>query len=253
MIIQSSANLLLTEDCSQPNLFKGKANMRKYKTEMHCHSAEISQCAEVTIPEIIEKYASYGYASLVLTNHLWSWDCKDDFDKYKKKVDDLFAACDMARELAGDRLHIINGVELALNDGNDYLLYGVTKEFLLSEENISALITQQLKDKANAAGIIVIHAHPLRFGQWHLPPEEIDGYEIYNGHPEAQSNNDAAEIIFSRLKGKILTSGTDHHYYHHIPRGGIATDYPITCMDDLINVLRSGEYSLIKDGQIAEC
>jgi len=226
--------------------------MRKYRTELHCHSSEISECAEVSIPDIIEKYTSYGYTSLVLTNHLWSWDCKNDFDKYKKKVEDMFAVCDMARDLAGDRLHIINGVELALNDGNDYLLYGVTKEFLLSVEDISSLITQQLKDKANASDIIVIHAHPLRFGQWHLPPEEIDGYEIYNGHPEAQSNNDAAELIFTRLKGKILTSGSDFHYHHHIPRAGIATDKPITCMEELMSTLRSGDYAIIKDGDIVE-
>lgn len=226
--------------------------MRKYRTELHCHSSEISECAEVSIPDIIEKYTSYGYTSLVLTNHLWSWDCKNDFEKYKKKVEDMFAVCDMARDLAGDRLHIINGVELALNDGNDYLLYGVTKEFLLSVEDISSLITQQLKDKANAADIIVIHAHPLRFGQWHLPPEEIDGYEIYNGHPEAQSNNDAAELIFTRLKGKILTSGSDFHYHHNIPRAGIATDKPITCMEELMATLRSGDYSIIKDGVITD-
>lgn len=226
--------------------------MKKYKTELHCHSCEISECASVDLNEIIEKYTQYGYSSLVLTNHLWSWDCKDNFEKYKQKVDDLFAVCDKARELAGDRLNIINGVELALRDGNDYLLYGVTKEFLLSEKDISSLITQQLKDRANAYGIIVIHAHPLRFGQWHLPPEEIDGYEIYNGHPEAQSNNDAAELIFKRLKGKILTSGSDFHYHHHIPRAGIATDQPITNMDELMATLRSGNYSIIKDGVIYE-
>ena len=224
--------------------------MKQYKTELHCHSCEISECASVDLNEIIEKYTQYGYTSLVLTNHLWSWDCKDDFEKYKQKVDDLFAVCDKARELAGDKLNIINGVELALRDGNDYLLYGVTKEFLLSETDISSLITQQLKDRANAYGIIVIHAHPLRFGQWHLPPEEIDGYEIYNAHPEAQSNNDAAELIFKRLDGKILTSGSDFHYHHHIPRAGIATDYPITNMDELMTTLRSGNYSIIKDGVI---
>ena len=226
--------------------------MKKYKTELHCHSCEISECASVDLNEIIEKYTQYGYSSLVLTNHLWSWDCKDNFEKYKQKVNDLFAVCDKARDLAGDRLNIINGVELALRDGNDYLLYGVTKEFLLSEKDISSLITQQLKDRANAYGIIVIHAHPLRFGQWHLPPEEIDGYEIYNGHPEAQSNNDAAELIFKRLKGKILTSGSDFHYHHHIPRAGIATDSPITNMDELMATLRSGDYSIIKDGVIYE-
>ncbi len=226
--------------------------MRKYKTELHCHSSEISECAEVNINDIIEKYTEYGYSSVVLTNHLWSWDCKDDFCKYQKKVEDLFDVCDKAREVAGDRLNFINGVELALNDGNDYLLYGVTKEFLLSEKNISSLITQELKDRANAAGIIVVHAHPLRFGQWHLPPYEIDGYEIYNAHPEAQSNNDAAEIIFTRLQGKILTSGSDFHYHHHIPRAGIATENPITSMDELMTTLRSGDYSIIKDGVITD-
>ena len=61
--------------------------MNKYKTELHCHSCEISECADVDLNEIIEKYTQYGYTSLVLTNHLWSWDCKDDFEKYINQRD----------------------------------------------------------------------------------------------------------------------------------------------------------------------
>ena len=46
--------------------------------------------------------------------------------------------------------------------------------------------------------------------------------------------------------GKIKTSGTDHHDPDHQPRGGILTDFPITSEKQLIEVLRSGNYELIK-------
>lgn len=221
--------------------------MRKYKTEMHCHSSEVSGCSSVDVKGVVEKYIKHGYSTVVLTNHFWSCD---DLEKYKAKVERLFEVCDEARRIAGDRLNIIDGVEVALDDDNDYLLYGVTKEFLLSLPHISDLEAHELRAKASDAGMILIHAHPLRYNQRHLHPSAIDGYEIFNGHPEQESNNDAAELMFGRMKGKIFTSGTDHHDPHHVPNSGIVTEKPIKTKEDLLATLRSGDYSIIKNGEV---
>ncbi len=220
--------------------------MRRYKTEMHCHSSEVSGCASVDVKGVVEKYIEHGYTTLVLTNHMWS---NDNYDEYRARVEHMFEVCERARQAADGRLYVIDGVEFALEDDNDYLLYGVTKEFLLSDNTLSDLEAHELRAKASEAGIIMIHAHPLRFSQRHLHPSEVDGYEIFNGHPEQQSNNDAAELIFKRIEGKIFTSGTDHHDAHHMPNSGIATDMPIRNADELLAVLRSGEYSIIKNGE----
>ena len=220
-----------------------------YKTELHCHSSEVSGCSSVDVHGVVEKYIAHGYTTLVLTNHLWSGE---NYEKYCRRVDSVFDACEKAREIAGDRLYVLNGVELALEDGNDYLLIGVTKEFLLSEHNISDLEAHELRGKANAHGILLIEAHPLRYGHVLRHPSEVDGYEVFNGHPEHRSHNEAMDTFADELRaeGKILTSGTDHHDGHHMPNSGIATDEPVTSLEQLVAVLKSGKYSLIKKGEI---
>ena len=48
-----------------------------------------------------------------------------------------------------------------------------------------------------------------------------------------------------------MTSGSDIHHIKALARGGIATERQIGCARDLVDVLRSGDYSLItgKDGE----
>lgn len=50
---------------------------------------------------------------------------------------------------------------------------------------------------------------------------------------------------FTRHK-LILTSGTDNHDAYMTPDGGIETDAPITTPEELIAVLRGGNYTLIR-------
>ena len=41
-----------------------------YKTELHCHSRTVSDCASITPSEIVEKYLAAGYTTVVLADHL---------------------------------------------------------------------------------------------------------------------------------------------------------------------------------------
>ena len=42
----------------------------KFKTELHCHSRTVSDCASITPAEIVEKYLESGYTTVVLADHL---------------------------------------------------------------------------------------------------------------------------------------------------------------------------------------
>ena len=99
---------------------------------------------------------------------------------------------------------------------------------------------------ARENGILTIQAHPFRMGMVTTHPNEVDGIEVFNGHPGHNSNNDIAEA-WAKKYGKIMTSGTDHHNPDHMPDGGILTDEPITSEKQLIEVLRSGNYDLIRE------
>lgn len=51
-----------------------------YKTEMHCHSANVSTCAHATAEEIVEKYTAAGYTTIVNTEHINPWTFPRDLE-----------------------------------------------------------------------------------------------------------------------------------------------------------------------------
>ena len=82
-------------------------------------------------------------------------------------------------------------------------------------------------------------------------PEYVDGIEVFNGHPGHNSNNDIA-LAWAEKYGKIMTTGTDHHDPAHMPDAGIRTDFPITSERQLIETLKSGNYTLIRGEEDAK-
>ena len=98
---------------------------------------------------------------------------------------------------------------------------------------------------AREDGLLTIQAHPFRNGMTVTDPRRVDGIEVFNGHPGHNSRNDVAEL-WAKQAGVIMTSGTDHHNPDHLPDGGIITDAPVTSVTQLIDLLKSGEYTLIK-------
>jgi adenine deaminase len=51
---------------------------------------------------------------------------------------------------------------------------------------------------------------------------------------------------FAEHYGKPMTSGSDIHDMTRLAKGGIETDHEIKTPEDLVKVLRSGEYRLIE-------
>jgi len=101
--------------------------------------------------------------------------------------------------------------------------------------------------------VLFIQAHPLRFGIATKEPWYLHGIEVYNASHD-QFCNKAAELwadLYDREynhEGRrfIRTSGSDHHREGQWANAGIETESPITDMAQLVDVLRSGEYTLLK-------
>ena len=57
--------------CNRRNLppYGKKETLMSFKTELHCHSKDISPCSHQDVDGIVEKYTGSGYSSLVLANH----------------------------------------------------------------------------------------------------------------------------------------------------------------------------------------
>ena len=74
----------------------------------------------------------------------------------------------------------------------------------------------------------------------------LDGVEVFNGHKGHDSRNEIAYEWAKRFN-LIKTSGTDFHYIDTPINAGIETDFEITSLDTLVDVIKSGNYKLIKD------
>ena len=72
-----------------------------------------------------------------------------------------------------------------------------------------------------------------------IPPELIDGIEVFNGNPRHDSRNETAKHWAERF-GLLSTSGSDFHWREDLARGGILTETPITTCAELIAAVKGG-------------
>lgn len=219
-----------------------------FKTELHCHSKSVSACARVSNEEIIQKFTEAGYTSLVLTNHfnkgtqdfLGCANYQDFVTAYLKGYEDL------KRDASG-KLNVILGMELRFNENsNDYLVFGITEELLRAHEDIFSLNPESFSKISRENGFLFVQAHPFRNTMTVINPAFLDGVEVYNGHKGHDSRNEIADMWADKY-GLIKTSGTDFHYPHVPANAGILTDEKITTSEQLLEILKSGSYSLIKE------
>lgn len=223
-----------------------------FKTELHCHT-NFSGCSNVSAADMVDKFEAAGYSTVVVTNH-FNYGYMNREGDYRTLVKNAFAAIEEARAAAEGRMNILAGMELSLKCMlNDFLLYGVTEEFFLDVgEELFDMRPWQVRDKIHEVGGVIIQAHPFRFGQVVVNPAEVDGIEVFNGHSGQYSHNEIAKAWalawadkYKKGERFILTSGSDHHDDCHRATGGIITEEEIRTSDELLAVLKSGNYERI--------
>jgi hypothetical protein len=214
----------------------------------------VSSCATIKPEEIVDHFVSEGYSTLVLTNHLsrftykskakgdlssWTWDEKINY--YLNGYYDLCRA-------AEGRLCVLLGVELRSNvDENDYLIYGVEEDFLRTSYDLIDRKIADISAMTHERGYLLFGAHPFRNNMRVTTPTLLDGIEVFNGNVKHDSRNDIARLWAEKFS-LIAISGSDfHHLSDGLPTGGIITDSPITSNAELLDILRSGNYELIRN------
>ena len=218
-----------------------------FKTELHCHSLDISQCARVSTTDIIERYTNGGYNTLVLSNHFTLDTMKNKANGWEDFVEKFVGAYEKLKAEAQGKLNILLGAELRFNqNSNDYLLFGITKNFLLAHPEIFDLNPEKLYPILKENNILIIQAHPFRNGMTVIRPCFLDGVEVFNGHMGHDSRNEIADAWADKF-GLIKTSGTDFHYKDVPTNAGILTENEIVSMEQLVEVLKSGNYTLVRE------
>lgn len=219
-----------------------------FKTELHCHSNDISLCARVSASDIVKKFSEAGYNTVVLTNHFsdYTVDHHSNGD-IAAFVDKYFEAYEKLKAEAQGKFNVLIGAELRFKENcNDYLLFGITKKFFLDHPEIMTLNPERLYPILKEYGIIIVQAHPFRNGMTVVRPCFLDGVEIFNGHMGHDSRNEIAEA-WAKKFNLIATSGTDFHYNDVPANAGIFTDVEITSSEQLVEILKSGNFTLNRE------
>ena len=151
-----------------------------------------------------------------------------------------------AKKYETDDFSVLLGIELRFFlNGNDYLIYGVTEELV---RNMPFLLPMYLKRTSaffRKHGCVIIQAHPYRPYIYRANAKYLDGVEILNGKSTKEENEKALKWA-ERKKLKIRTAGSDCHRVSGAGLSGIITKEPIKTNDDLLRILRNGDFEIIE-------
>lgn len=224
----------------------------QYKTELHAHTALVSPCADIPPEDEIERYVGAGYTTVVVTDHYCNYVIDNAGETWEQKLDHYLSGYRTLKKLAAGRLNVLLGCELRFTENfNDYLVFGMDEECLRTYPDLHKMTLKTFSAFAREKGLLLVQAHPFRNGMTVVKPQLLDGVEAFNGHNGHESRNYLANELANRY-GLIKTSGSDFHHPQSVVAGGILTDAPVTSTEQLIILLRSGDYTLICQGPAAE-
>ena len=224
----------------------------QYKTELHTHTLLVSPCADTPLEDVVARYADAGYTTVFVTDHYCDYVIDPAGETWEQKMEHYLSGYRAMKEMARGKFNVVLGCELRfLENFNDYLVFGMDEEFLLTHPELHKMTLKDFSAFAKENGLLLVQAHPFRTKMTVVKPQLLDGVEVFNGHRGHESKNYLANELANRY-GLIKTSGSDFHHPNSVVSGGIMTDEPITTAKQLIEILRSGNYTLICQGPAAE-
>lgn len=202
------------------------------KIEPHVHISPVSVCSAMDAEVAAEKYAKCGFDAVVLTNH-YSRSYIDVHSASESEwrelyLENFFTFREVAAKYA---LEVFLGAEVTLQaiytplyrkfwseefikeNFADYLLYGVTEEFLRKTPMLCDLTISELRAECDKNNVLLMQAHPYRVEQAHSLKhlEYLDGLEI-NGNENYPSGPHEEDILrLARERNLIVTCGGDTH------------------------------------------
>lgn len=214
------------------------------KIDMHVHTAETSPCGKVDAADMLQMYKAAGYDAVVITDHFIKWVAEQFPEEIQ--IDMYLAGYRNAQKHADEAgIKVLFGMETCLVGGKeDYLIYGVTPEFVYDNPKIYMLTLPQLYDVVHKAGGIVLQAHPNRGYCKQSDIRYLDGIEVYNGNPRHDSHNDIAQELAEAHPELIPVSGNDFHEIDDEKMGG-GIIAEVTDEKDLAQKLQKREYEVL--------
>ncbi len=209
------------------------------KIDMHVHSNGISLCSKVSCQTIIDEKIRLGYDGAVLTNHCQPWYYPAE--EHKSFVERVIEEFHRGKKYAEEKdFRFYLGLEITLSSPYaDWLLYGVTEEFLRHSPCLYQLTQKELFELCKAWGVLLVQAHPFRQGCTLGASQYMHGVEI-NCTPIDLDKVGLVES-FAEAHGLLVLCGTDYHATDRTYFGG--TYLPKDCQTaaDVAEYLRNAK------------
>ena len=219
----------------------------KYLYETHLHTCQGSACGVTPGREYPQRYRDLGYDGIFVTDHFFQGNCAAPrTGRWADRVDAYMAGYHEALE-AGARIgfKVFFGIEQNYC-GDEYLLYGIDRAFLLAHEEIERYPREKLFAAVHAWGGCVVQAHPFRergyISRMHFQLSGIDAVEGVNtgNHP----HEDVSALKYAEYFGFPVTAGSDiHDVQTAVPERlcAVALDEEMKSAVDYARYLRAGK------------
>lgn len=223
----------------------------KFKIDTHCHSNPASGCSEFKPEEVVQRYKAQNFDGIVLTNHFVACDrTQNNKEEYVKWwLEDYYKAVAEGEKLG---IKVYLGMEIRFRNvnNNDYLVYGIdTEDVRCAADYLERDIETFYRDFKNDKNVI-FQAHPCRNGIVPVSGDVVDGYEVFNMHPNHNQRVPEAKLLMNKKEGLLMCGGTDFHHPGH--EGIIATcvkELPENSFE-LAEILKSGDFIFNMRGSI---
>ena len=215
-----------------------------YLYETHMHTCQASACGVSTGKEHARYYKERGYTGIIMTDHFFGGNTSISRElPWEERIDLFWKGYEDAKE-EGDRigLDVFFGLEQNYA-GDEYLLYGLTKEFMKAHPEMEHWTRRQQLEAVHQAGGCVIQAHPFRMRHYmdkiRLGELFCDGIEAANAGNDPI--DDARAYAFGRGKGLLMTAGSDNHHSPREELYGVILPEKLTCIEDYVSLILSGK------------
>ncbi len=215
-----------------------------YIYETHLHTVEGSACSPTPATDYIEYMSEIGYAGIIVTDHFFNGNsCVPKNLPWDKRVELYCKGYEHAlNEAKGTDFTVMFGIEFNF-EGDEYLLYGVDKKWLLENERIMTMSREEVFNTVHQGGGIMIQAHPYRERYYlsaiHLTPSVCDGAEVYNAsNPDYQN---ALGYQYAKERNFRGSAGSDIHAFPMKAMGGLSFPYKINSIDEFVTAFMKGD------------
>jgi hypothetical protein len=219
-----------------------------YLYETHLHTSFSSACGSSKGSKYIKGYKDRGYSGIVVTDHFYNGNTAVPRNlPWKEWVNRFCRGYEEARN-EGERqgLDVFFGWEETFDGCDDYLVYGLNKEWLLENPGARHWTRGEQYAQVRAAGGCVIQAHPFRQHSYIrrvvLSSGCVDAVEAANAG-NAEQSYDALAMRYAQKMKLPFTAGSDIHEEGQLRSGkiyGVFFEKKIGTAAELVNAVCNG-------------